>query len=201
MLIIGLTGGIGSGKTTVSAMFAKHGIPIIDADHIARELTNTDPTLTKTIVDRYPNAKLIHADKFDRAALRDIIFNQPEEKAWLEQLLHPRIRQQIEERIGLYSNHPYIIVVIPLLFEVTPYSFIDRILVVDTPEHLQVQRVKERDESDETLIKKIMASQVPRHERLSKAEDIIVNDHDLAHLKKQVDDLHKLYVSLADPEF
>lgn len=197
MLIIGLTGGVGSGKSTVARMFADKGIPIIDADMIARSLTEAgEPALT-AITEHFGLLIMMKDGNLDRAKLRAIIFNNPAERLWLEQLLHPLIREKITQQLAVLSAannlSPYCIVVIPLLFETEPYPFIDRILVVDTPEHLQIARVGTRDQTLAASAKAIVDTQLARDERLKRADDVIVNDGTLADLVPQVDKLHLQY--------
>src|SRR3990167_9153681 len=154
--VIALTGGIGSGKSTVAELFAKLGTPIIDADLIARELTHIDQSAYKDIVNHFNEKQILKADQtLNRNKLREIIFEDQKERQWLENLLHPLIQEKIADEIKKVSA-PYCIVVIPLLFEVTPYNFIDRILVVDSPEEQQIARVIARDKTNSALIKKIL---------------------------------------------
>ncbi|OGT38868.1 MAG: dephospho-CoA kinase [Gammaproteobacteria bacterium RIFCSPHIGHO2_12_FULL_38_14] len=196
MLIIGLTGGIGSGKSTVAHLFAAKNVPIIDADIIARELTQKNEPAFLEIVLHF-NKDILHEDgNLDRIKLRNIIFNQPKERLWLENLLHPLIQNEIVKQIKKISA-PYCIVVIPLLLEVEPYEFIDRVLVIDTLEHLQIKRVRERNQMKESQIQAIMDSQVTRDYRRSKAHDLINNDGVLSDLIPQVDLLHEQYLKIS----
>jgi dephospho-CoA kinase len=195
MFVVALTGGIGSGKTSVANLFAKHGIPIIDADEIARELTELGQPAFLDIVDHFEEKILCFDGTLDRAKLREVIFKHPEERQWLEALLHPLISKEIEKRLA--STHaPYSMIVIPLLVEVTPYSFINRVVVVDTPEHEQIKRVMERDNISEKQVEAILRTQAERDERLSIAHDVILNDGVLADLMPQVQKLHELYLTL-----
>lgn len=196
MLVIGLTGGIGSGKSTVAKLFADHGVPIIDADVITRELTRPDQPAFLDIIDHFDEKILLENGTLDRAMLRKIIFIHPEERRWLEALLHPQVEKIIQQKIQKI-NAPYCIAVIPLLLEVEPYLFIDRILVVDSPEHMQIERVVSRDDTTKTHVEAIIKTQTIRDERIKKADDIIINDGVLADLIPQVEKLHQLYQSLA----
>ena len=199
MLIIGLTGGIGSGKSTVAHLFANLGVPIIDADIIAREITQPDQPAFAAIIKHFNECLLLPDGTLDRTALRKIIFKQPLERKWLENLLHPLIEHSIKKYIeGLTA--PYCITVIPLLLEVSPYTFIDRILVIDAPENLQIERAMTRDSTDKTQIEAIMSTQINRQERLSKAQDIITNDGNLENLLPQVQKLHQFYLKLSHKE-
>lgn len=197
MLVIGLTGGIGSGKSTVAKLFAEHGVPVIDADQIARELTQPkQPALSKII--RHFGREILQKDgALDRTQLRKIIFHDPQQRGWLEKLLHPLIQRKIKEQIKTFSA-PYCITVIPLLFEVKPYPFIDRILVVDTPEYLQIARITSRDKLAKPHIEAILETQVKRDHRLAEAHDIISNEGSLASLIPQVEKLHQFYLSLSE---
>lgn len=191
--VVGLTGGIGSGKTTVSQLFEKHGVPIIDADVIAHALTKKNTLAYKKIVAHFGNTILEHDDQLNRRMLREIIFNQPKEKVWLENLLHPLIRTAIHEAIQTVTA-PYCICVIPLLTASTHYDFLNRILVVDTPIDIQIARVKARDQNSDALIQKIIATQSDRQKRRAIAQDILVNDQDIEHLIDSVDALHHQYL-------
>jgi dephospho-CoA kinase len=195
MQVIGLTGGIGAGKTTVANLFAEHGVPIIDADVIARDVTLPNQLGYAKIVSHFgPN--ILQADgTLDRKKLRDLIFKNPAERQWLEELLHPLIKKRIEKEIGLLTA-PYCIVVIPLLIEVKAYEFINRILIVDTDEHLQIQRASARDKSSTEEIAAILASQTSRTQRLAIGDDVIVNNGTLLDLAPQVAKLHEKYLAL-----
>lgn len=192
MLIVGLTGGIGSGKSTVANFFAELGAPIIDTDLLAREVTEIDQPALKNIREHFGPTILNQDGSLNRAKLRDMVFANPDERKWLEKLLHPLIIASVEARLA-QLNSPYAIVVIPLLFESDPMQFIDRILVVDTPEETQVQRTLARDNTSIHTIKAILQSQVTRQIRLNEAHDIIRNDGSLDHLQQQVEKLHQVY--------
>ncbi|EKD54445.1 MAG: dephospho-CoA kinase [uncultured bacterium] len=194
MLVIGLTGGIGSGKSTVTALFAEYQIPIIDADVMAQALTQPGQPALKEIVAHFQQHPLVDkAGALNRRLLREIVFDQPHERQWLETLLHPLIIQQIKTEIAALKA-PYCIVVIPLLFETGSYPFLDRILVVDTTEAIQIKRIAKRDKSSSAQIAAILKTQSSRKKRLEGADDIIVNDNDEAHLKAQVASLHAQYL-------
>lgn len=197
MLIIGLTGGIGSGKTSVAKLFADKGIPIIDADLIARNITQPGEPALIAIAEHFGMQVIMKDGSLDRARLRTIVFQHPAERQWLEQLLHPLIREKITQQLAVLSatNHPapYCIIVIPLLLETESYPFIDRILVVDAPEHLQIARVSTRDQTLAASAKAIINTQIAREERLKHADDVIVNQGSLADLVPQIDKLHMQY--------
>lgn len=196
MLIIGLTGGIGSGKTEVSNLFAKLGVPIIDADSIAKKTTEPDQLAYKEIINHFPHPITLANGLLDRAKIREIIFNDPQERIWLEKLLHPLIRQKIVDEVSKLKSL-YCIVVIPLLVESNSYSFINRILVVDTEPTLQVERVKTRDNVSATEVKAIVDTQIGREDRLNAAHDIILNNGTFENLVNQVKELDQFYTQLA----
>ncbi len=200
MLIIGLTGGIGAGKTTVANLFADNGTPIIDADVIAREVTQPPQPAFMTIAQHFKD--ILTADNtLNRKKLRRIIFESPPERQWLENLLHPLIETEIKKQLNKIRA-PFCIVVIPLLIEVLmeetkTYSFIDRILVVDAPESLQLTRVATRDQAEKKEIEAILHAQIKRDARLTKAHDVIVNDGTLAAVAIKVQRLRDFYLQLA----
>ena len=196
MLIVGLTGGIGSGKSSVAHLFEEKGIPTIDTDMIARELTAPNEAAFNQIIVHFHDPALSKEGRLNRAYLREIIFKSPAEKKWLEALLHPLIQQKVEERIKAL-NAPYCIIVIPLLAEAGAYSFIQRILVVDAKEETQMARAKIRDELNDQQIKAIIKAQASRDERLKVAHDVIENNGALDELTAQVERLHHLYLSLS----
>ncbi len=193
MLVIGLTGGIGSGKSTVAKLFAEKGIPIIDTDQLAREVTLPGQPALKAIIDKFGDTILLPDKTLDRAQLRKQVFKDPLKRSWLEALLHPLIRAEAKRQIQL-TKSKYCIVVIPLLVETMPNPLIDRILVVDTTLEHQLHRAKARDSLSEQEIKNIIESQVSREQRLKAADDIILNDGTLDHLQQQVDQLHLQYL-------
>ena len=196
MLIVVLTGGIGSGKSSVANLFAKHGAPIIDADAIAHELTQFDKPAYMDIIDHFKEAILLSDGSLDRAKLREVIFNHPEERRWLEELLHPLIRQEIETKLTHLKAH-YCIVVIPLLFNLEEYTFLDRLLVVDAPVEEQIKRVNQRDGTPPAQIETMMKTQLNREERVLLADDVIMNDKDFEYLIPQVERLHRIYAEIA----
>lgn len=193
---VALTGGIGSGKTTVADFFAQHGVPIIDADIIALHLTEINQPAYHEIVMHF-GKPILHTDNsMNRKKLRQIIFENTPEKTWLENLLHPLIRDEMKKQIrGI--TYPYCICVIPLLAETKQIDFIHRVLVIDIPEDLQIKRVSKRDTSSIDNIKKILRAQAIPKLRRDIADDIVQNTGDLSELKKQIDQLHKEYMRLA----
>ncbi len=196
MYVVGVTGGIGSGKTAVSNIFASLGIPIIDADVAQRVVVQIGkPALTK-IAEHFGKEILLEDGNLNRPALRKIVFSQDHERGWLERLLHPLIFQELQKRLH-EANSEYALLVSPLLIETGQARLTQRILVVDAPDELRIQRTVARDNNDEAQIKAIMAAQTDRETRLARADDVIVNDGDLAALKTKVEILHQKYLELA----
>ncbi|WP_198246536.1 dephospho-CoA kinase [methane-oxidizing endosymbiont of Gigantopelta aegis] len=193
-LKIGLTGGIGSGKSTVCKLFSAFSIPIIDADIIAREIVAPGQAALAQIQLTFGNI-LLADGTLDRKKLGQIIFADPAKKQCLENILHPLIYQRLKTQAAAQLS-PYVILAIPLLFETDMTDLVDRILVIDCPETLQLQRVKQRDQLDDDQIQRIIASQSSREERLGRADDIIDNSKSTAELAEQVKNLHNLYLSL-----
>lgn len=191
--IVGLTGGIGSGKTTVANMFAQLGIDIIDADIVARQVVEPNTPALLSIIEHFGDDYLDGSGQLNRALLRSRIFSFPKDKAWLNQLLHPIIRNKILEDIKL-SNSAYCLLVAPLLLENKLDNLVDRVLVIDIKESVQMIRTLKRDTSGEAEIKSIIASQMSRNKRLAAADDVIDNSHcDLNLTKEQVSHLDSLY--------
>lgn len=197
MFVVGLTGGIGSGKSVVAKIFADKSVPIIDADITAREITQKGTPALASIVEHFGVNILLPDGSLDRKALRQLIFSDKKQRLWLEELLHPLIRIEMHNQIKNFSA-PYCIAVIPLLLEVEFYSFINRILVVDTKESIQIERVQIRDQINPVEIQAIIDSQAKAQDRRAKAHDIIVNDGTIADLLPQVEKLHALYLELAE---
>lgn len=199
-MIIGLTGGIGSGKSAVSLRFAvKHGIHVVDADLKSRVVVEPGRPALQAIVDRFGDAVVQSSGELDRAALRERVFREPQERLWLEGLLHPLIREEIVTDLASATS-PYALLVSPLLVESGQHRMTDRVLVVDVSEETQLMRTALRDNVPEQQIKAIMQAQASREERLKHAHDIVSNDQDLAALHKQVDALHQQYLKLATGE-
>jgi dephospho-CoA kinase len=196
MLIIGLTGGIGSGKTTVAEIFQSLGITVIDTDIIARQLVELGQPAYKEIISTFDN--IVDTDQqIDRNKLRDIVFDNPEQRTRLEQILHPRIQEQVKQRLASCSGE-YVVVVVPLLVEKGKWSFIDRVLVVDCEPEQQLKRAMKRDGASASQIRKILQSQASREQRLACADDIIENQQDRREqLVKQVQMLDHKYRQLA----
>lgn len=194
--IIGLTGGIASGKSTVADMFADKGIQLVDADIVAREVVEPNSIGLHEIINHFGESILLDNKTLDRAKLREIIFNDSQEKAWLNGLLHPLIRQEMERQLT-EINSTYGLFVVPLLFENRLEYLCDRILVVDVDKETQIRRTQERDAVSKVQVEKIIASQVSQEERLKKADDILVNDGDKSSLSVKINHLHEKYLKLA----
>jgi len=192
--IIGLTGGIGSGKTTVSNMFAELGVDIIDADVVAREVVEPN-SIALTAIENHFGAEYINTQKqLDRAKLRTRIFSTPEDKEWLNNLLHPLIRQSMVAQLS-NAQSDYCILVAPLLLENGLNKLVGRVLVVDIDEESQITRTVARDPSSQEEIKRIIASQMSRNDRINSADDIINNQNkDLEKIRQQVQRLNQQYL-------
>ena len=197
MLKVGLTGGIGCGKSTVANIFAQLNIPIVDADLIAHRLVEKgQPALTQ-IQQEFGTAILNQEGSMDRKKLREIVFSEPEKKQKLESILHPLIYQAMQTQLD-QLNAPYCIICIPLLFETGMTSFVDRVLVIDCPVEIQIDRVRSRDNLQLERIQSIIDSQVSRIFRMTHADDLIDNSETGAKLAEQVKRLHNLYLSISN---
>lgn len=196
MVIIGLTGGIGSGKSTVSEMFAELGIARVDADQLAREVVEPGAPALGKIADHFGDHLLLPDGSLDRAALRRLVFADPEQRRWLEQLLHPLIGELLQARLKKCQS-PYCILESPLLLETSQVELVDRVVVVDVSEATQLQRALQRDGSDEKTIKGIIAAQMSRADRLAKADEILDNNGDREQLRPRVEELHNQFLRLA----
>ncbi len=196
MLVIGLTGGIGSGKTAVSDRFAARGIVVVDADLASRVVVEPGRPALDAIAEHFGSDVITADGSLDRAALRQRVFEDPAERRWLEALLHPLIAEEIRAGIANASSE-YVVLVSPLLFESGQVAMVDRVLVVDVPEALQVSRTADRDGNSEEQVRAIMAAQADRATRLARADDVIVNDGSLEDLDAEVDVLHRRYLKLA----
>jgi dephospho-CoA kinase len=193
--ILGLTGGIGSGKSAVAQHFIDLGVHLVDADHAARWVVEPGRPALAKIVERFGERVLQADGSLDRAALRQLVFQDEQQRRWLEGLLHPLVFQEIDQYLAR-AESPYAILVSPLLVESGQHRMTQRVLVVDAPEHLQLQRSMARDSSSEEQIRAILKAQASRDERLRHADDVLVNDRDLAWLKSEVERLHNFYLTL-----
>ncbi|GAA3588176.1 dephospho-CoA kinase [Gibbsiella greigii] len=194
--IVALTGGIGSGKTTVANAFARFGATIVDADVIARQVVEPGTPALATIAAHFGNEILQANGSLDRARLRQLIFNHPAEKAWLNQLLHPLIHQETQRQLALASR-PYALWVVPLLVENDLHTRADRVLVVDADRETQLARTMARDGSSREQALNILSAQATRHQRLAVADDVIDNSGNLRDIEPAVALLHQRYLELA----
>ncbi len=193
---VGLTGGIASGKSTAAKFFGDLGIPILDSDQIARDVVEPGQPPLERLVERF-GRKILTADgHLDRPALRDIVFSDPRARADLEALTHPAIGAAMEAR-SASAGGPYQILVIPLLVEKNLGSHVDRVLVVDCDEDLQIRRLRDRDGSTPAQVQAILKAQAPRAARLKAADDVIRNETDMSAVRDQVAALHQRYLELA----
>ncbi|HIF9294371.1 TPA: dephospho-CoA kinase [Photobacterium damselae] len=197
--VVGLTGGIGSGKTTVANLFARYGVDLIDADIIARDVVAPNSAGLAAIIDKFGADITLENGELDRAQLRQLIFSKPEQKEWLNQLLHPMIRQQMLAQIQA-STSPYSLLIVPLMVENNLQALTQRLLVVDVDEQVQIQRTQQRDKVPLEQVKKILASQASRSERLAAADDVITNNDDEQALHPQVEKLHQYYLALSQSQ-
>jgi dephospho-CoA kinase len=195
--VVGLTGGIGSGKSTITRLLIGFGIEVIDADDVAREVVTPGSPALDALVARF-GTKILAADgTLKRERLRGLIFTDAEAKRWVEDLLHPVIRARIQERIAK-STSPWLLLSVPLLLEnKSAYDFVDRVLVVDVPEPMQLARTMLRDNATKEEVTRIMQSQLPRGKRLAAADDIVENTGDPLQLQEQLLRLVKRYEELA----
>ncbi|MDG4549651.1 MAG: dephospho-CoA kinase [Candidatus Contendobacter sp.] len=196
LLVVGLTGGIGSGKTAVSDRFAQWGAPVVDTDLLARELVEPGQRALADIAAAFGPNCLDRDGRLHRARLRERVFADPAGRRRLEAILHPRIRALARERIARLIA-PYCLLVIPLLAETGMTDLVDRVLVVDAPEAERLRRVMARDGIDETQARRILAAQADRDRRLALADEIVENAGDLAALDRRVAALHRHYLALA----
>jgi dephospho-CoA kinase len=196
---VGLTGGIGSGKTTVGEMFVSKGADLVDTDAISHQLTAPSQPAIAAIASKFGSEFVAEDGSLDRARMRQLVFSDISARKRLEAILHPLIRQESERQIR-ESGAPYIIVVVPLLIESGAYrGMLDRLVVVDCEPETQIRRVMERSALSRNEVLSVMASQVSRQRRLDEADDIIFNDGDREELRAQIDILHLRYLGLARP--
>lgn len=194
-LRIGLTGGIGSGKSTVARLFGEMGATVIDADELAHRLMSPGGAAVAPILREF-GADLSIDGGIDRRRLGRIVFEQPLERQRLEAILHPMIRNEME-RAAQTAPTPYCLLVIPLLVETGQRELVDRVLVVDADEEAQIVRVRTRDRRADSEIRSILSAQTSRAQRLAAADDVIDNRGDIKELHRQVETLHKRYLALA----
>ena len=196
-LIVGITGGIGSGKSAVTQRFEQHGITVVDADLAARVIVEPGKPALSAIAEHF-GQDMIQADgALDRAALRQRVFADDNERLWLEQLTHPLIGQEILDQLAA-SRSPYTILSSPLLLETSQKDLVDCVVVVDVPEETQLARTMRRDNNDEAQVKRIMAAQIAREDRVRQADIVIDNSRTLEELDDLVEELHKEFLLKAE---
>ena len=194
-MIIGLTGGIGSGKSTVARAFEALGAAWVDADDVAREIVLPGEPALLAIKQHFGEQVIYSDGTLNRAALREIIFQSPEQRLWLESVTHPNIRERIMQHLTQLKAQgaPYVLLVSPLLFESGQNALVDRTIVIDVPQALQVARTLQRDGVSESQVHAILAAQLPREQRLAQADDVIDNSRDHASMMAQVAKLDQRY--------
>lgn len=195
-VIIGLTGGIGSGKSTVAGLFKNLGVHTVDADDVAREVVEPGTAALASIAGHFGEHLLSSDATLDRATLRTIVFKDPAEREWLEALLHPVIRQELARQLKPHDySLPYVLLVSPLLLETDQHTMVERIVVADVPEAVQVERTMARDNNPRDQVERIIAAQIPRETRLERANDVIDNSRPLDQVRQQVESLHRRFLS------
>jgi dephospho-CoA kinase len=192
MKIAGLTGGIGSGKSTVARLFGELGVHWVDADDVAREVVEPGTPALAKIAEHFGEQILTCEGALDRAQLRGIVFQEPEERVWLESLLHPIIREELIRQLSPQNYQlPYVLLVSPLLLETDQHELVDRIIVIDAPKDVQLERTMARDTNSREQVERIIAAQMPRKDRLARADEVIDNDRPLDDVTRQVRELHE----------
>ncbi|KPW26527.1 Dephospho-CoA kinase [Pseudomonas cannabina pv. alisalensis] len=193
--ILGLTGGIGSGKSAAAQCFINLGIDTVDADHAARWVVKPGRPALEQIAKHFGNSVLQPSGELDRSALRKLIFENPEQRRWLEALLHPLVNQEIVSYLAK-AKSPYAVLVSPLLIESGQSRMVQRLLVIDVPRQVQIERTMLRDRSSQEQVEAILKVQIQRDERLRHADDVLTNDRDHAWLTSEVERLHHFYLTL-----
>ena len=193
--VVGLTGGIGSGKSAAAQIFRTCGVEVIDADSLAREVVEPGQPALSDIAAYFGSELLTAEGHLDRAALRKIVFSNPEQKSWLENLLHPLIAKLLQRRLNA-TKSPYAILESPLLLETEQYKLVDRVIVIDVNEEIQIARSVRRDGSDEAVIRSIIASQIDRSKRIQHADDLVSNEEGLDQLREKIEALHSKYLGM-----
>ena len=194
-MIIGLTGGIGSGKSAAAESFISNGVTVIDADELAKDVLDFGSGGYQEVLDTFGRNILDESKLIDRAKLRTEVFNSPEKKLLLESIVHPRVRELMASRI-LLSESLYTIVMVPLIYESQSMKSYDRILVIDCDEDIQLDRATLRDSNPRELIAKIMSTQCSREQRLSIANDVVLNNTSFSSLKNKINELHSFYLGI-----
>lgn len=196
MAVVGLTGGIGSGKSTVARLFGALGVHWVDADDVAREVVEPGTPALERIAEHFGQEILLPDGGLDRAALRRIVFDAPKERTWLESLLHPVIREELMRQLHP-DNYalPYVLLVSPLLLETDQHELVEKIVVVDVPVEVQIERTMARDTNDREQVERIIAAQMPREQRLQKADDVVDNNRAMIDVERQVEQLHQTFLA------
>lgn len=191
--IVGLTGGIGSGKSTIARLFGKLGVHWVDADDVARQVVEPGTSALAAIATHFGDPVLQADGSLNRAWLRQRIFEHAPEKDWLEGLLHPIIRQELIRQLNA-SSSPYTLLTSPLLLETDQHQLVDRVVVVDVPENVQIERTVTRDDNTREQVERIIAAQMAREERCARADAIINNNKPLTDVERQVVELHNHFI-------
>ncbi|GJM12395.1 MAG: dephospho-CoA kinase [Pseudohongiella sp.] len=194
--VVGLTGGIGSGKSAAARIFRESGVEVIDADALAREVVEPGRPALADIASHFGSEVIAEDGNLDRAALRTIVFSDPDQRLWLEDLLHPLIAELLENRLQAV-NSPYAILESPLLLETEQHKLADRVLVIDATEETQLARAMQRDGSNEEVIRSIIASQISRSDRSQRADDLVLNEGSLEELRLSIMALHRNYLEMS----
>ena len=197
MLIIGLTGGIGSGKSVASDKFASLGITVVDADVASRTVVEPGMPALQEIESHFGSEIISEDGLLDRAQLREVIASDAEERKWLESVLHPRIGEQIAKEIS-ESTSPYTLFVAPLLLETNSQEMCARVVVVDVPNNVQVERTAKRDKVPTDQVEQMVSAQMEREKRLEKADDVLLNTGTIEELEKKVEQLHEKYLQMVE---
>jgi dephospho-CoA kinase len=199
MKIVGLTGGIGSGKSTVVRLFGELGVHWVDADNVARDVVEPGTSALVSIASHFGDDILANDGNLDRARLREIVFRQPEERRWLEALLHPIIREELVHQLTPENNAssyqlPYVLLVSPLLFETDQHQLADHNIVVDVPVDVQIERTMSRDNNPREQVERIIGAQMPREQRVAKADSVIDNSRPINVVQRRVQELHNEFL-------
>jgi dephospho-CoA kinase len=197
MLIIGMTGGIGSGKSEASKIFASLNIEVIDLDKISREISEKDHEAIEEIKTLFGQSLFNKENELDRKKLRDMIFSDKNLKIKLENILHPKILAEVKKKLSIFSDEPYVVIDIPLLFETNQYvPLISRSLVIDCELSDQIERVRKRDGMEIAMVQSIISQQVDRNTRIQRGDDVILNDGSIESLEDSIKKLHEKYLNL-----
>ncbi len=195
MAIVGLTGGIGSGKSTVARLFGELGVHWVDADDVAREVVEPGTPALARIAEHFGEGILTSEGALDRARLRGIVFQEQKERLWLESLLHPVIREELIRQLNPENYQlPYVLLVSPLLLETDQHELVDRIVVIDVPVDVQIERTMARDTNSREQVERIIAAQMSRQQRVERADAIIDNNRPMDEVERQVRELHERFL-------